>query len=249
MTFDRAGIAEKSNQATAMDDERTMESRQEEREDGSTDRLLYLSDGVFAIVITLLVLDLHVPHFDPTHPATTLAGALRGFLPLWPSLLGYVLSFVTVGIMWTNHCVLFRYIKRNDHLLTILNSALLLVIVFVPFATAVLAEYLPLPAPYPQAAVAVYTASSLVMAIAFNLLWRHASRDQRLLDPSVDPRMVQRVNDRYRFGPLIYAVCFGMSFVNVMVTLAIICGLTLLYALPYGKEAAAIEERLRRYRK
>ncbi len=215
-------------------------------EEKDNDRLLYLSDGVFAIVITLLILEIKVPH-PHVEQNIPLWKALRGFLPIWPSLFGYVLSFVTVGIMWMNHCVLFRYIKRNDHVLTILNSFLLLVVAFIPFATAVLAEYLPLPAPYPQAAVLIYSGTNVLMAIAFNLVWRHASRDNHLLDTTLDPRLFEFVTKRYRFGPLIYLICFGLSFLNVALTLTAITFLALLYALPYGDEARAIRARLQRF--
>lgn len=220
---------------------------EEASKEGSTDRLLFLSDGVFAIAITLLVLEIKVPHVSEAHHAHTLLQALQGFLPLWPSLLGFVLSFVSVGVMWANHCVLYCYIKKNDHLLTILNSTLLLVIAFIPFVTAVLADYLALPAPYPQAALVIYTGTQLLMAIAFNLLWRYASYNNHLLNPSQDPRLFEHVTKRYRFGPVIYLVCAALAFVSVPATIALITLLTLLYALPYGKDAQAIKQRLSRH--
>lgn len=139
--------------------ERRFETEEERVEESNNDRLLYLSDGVFAIVITLLILELKVP-VPTAKPGLTLWDALRGFLPLWPSLFGYVLSFVTVGIMWANHCVLFRYIQRSDHLLTVLNSFLLLFVAFIPLATAVLARYLTLPAPLPQKGTLFYVGTS-----------------------------------------------------------------------------------------
>jgi len=226
-------------------------------EENSTDRLLTLSDGVFAVAITLLVLDIKVPHpsavsdgvTTPTgHAATTLLAVFAAFLPVWPALAGYVLSFVTIGIMWTNHCVLFRYIKRNDSLLTAANSLLLLIVAFVPFVTAVLSEYLVLPAPYPQAATLIYAGTNCLMAVAFNLLWNHAARDYQLLDRSLDPRLFDHVTKRYRYGPLIYAICFVLGFVNVPLTLSVIALLAIYFALPYGEEERAIAERVRRWK-
>jgi uncharacterized membrane protein len=149
--------------------------------------------------------------------------------------------------MWANHCVLFRYIKRNDHLLTVLNSFLLLVVAFVPFTTAVLARYLPLPAPFPQAATLIYAGTNVFMAVAFNALWRHASYRNRLLDATLDPRLFERVHKRYRLGPLIYLACFALGFVSVPLTLGVIALLALVYALPYGEEGRAIEERVARF--
>ncbi|MBC8142731.1 MAG: DUF1211 domain-containing protein [Armatimonadetes bacterium] len=213
-------------------------------EEKNNDRLLVLSDGVFAIVVTLLALAIKVP---PVSVApVTLWGAFMAFGAVLPSLLGFVLSFVTVGIMWANHCVLFSYIKKNDHALTVWNTILLLVVTLMPFVTDVLAQYLSLPAPYPQVGMVVYCGVSLLMALAFNLLWRHASHENRLLDPAVDPRLVERVHQRYRFGPLVYLVCFALTFWSVPFALGMVTLLALMFALPYGDEARAIEERLAR---
>ncbi len=126
-----------------------LEAEETAVEGSNNERLLYLSDGVSAIVITLLILEIKVLR-PVEQPGQTLWDVLRHFGAIWPSLFGYVLSFVTVGIMWANHCVLFRYIRRNDHLLTVLSSLLLLVVAFIPFATAVLADYLTHPAPYAE---------------------------------------------------------------------------------------------------
>ena len=78
---------------------------------------------------------------------------------------------------------------------------------------------------------------------AFNALWRHASHKNRLLDPSLDPRLIARVHQRYRFGPHIYVGCFLFAFVSVPLALGGVAFLALLFALPYGDEAKAIEER------
>jgi hypothetical protein len=100
-----------------------------------TGRLEAFSDGVFAIAITLLVLEIAVPHVE--HDAS-LTNAL---LDLWPSYFGYAVSFITIGVMWINHHHMFKDIERVDHGLLALNLLLLICISFVPFPTAVLAEY------------------------------------------------------------------------------------------------------------
>ena|SRR5437870_9710499 len=84
----------------------------------NTTRVEAFSDGVFAIAITLLVLEIHVPAPDATQHGRTLLTALR---QLWPSYLGYVLSFVTIGIMWANHHTIFRYVRRADRYFVLIN--------------------------------------------------------------------------------------------------------------------------------
>ena len=101
----------------------------------TTSRLEAFSDGVFAIAITLLILEVKVPH------AGTGESLRTALLRLWPSYLGYVISFVTLGIMWTNHHAMFTYIRRTDRYFLIVHVFFLMCISFLPFPTAVLAEY------------------------------------------------------------------------------------------------------------
>src|SRR5919108_1729971 len=103
--------------------------------ENDTARLEAFSDGVFAIAITLLVLEIRLPEGE---------GPLWNVLgELWPSYLAYVLSFVTIGIMWANHHAIFRLIARASHGLIVANLFLLMTIAFLPFPTGVLAEHLP----------------------------------------------------------------------------------------------------------
>ena len=111
------------------------ESRQKE-----TSRVEAFSDGVFGIALTLLILDIQLPH-----ESAPLAGNRELFaalLKLWPTFLAFVLSFGTVLTMWVNHHELFRHAFRVDRRLLITNGFLLLAVTFVPFPTAVLADYL-----------------------------------------------------------------------------------------------------------
>ncbi len=115
-------------------------------EEKETNRLEAFSDGVFAVAITLLVLNIKIPGIDlppgKLPLGTDLWHALRDE---WPMLAAYVTSFATIGIMWLNHHRLFVYIKRINTVLVLLNLLLLLFIVFVPVPTALLAEYVVLP--------------------------------------------------------------------------------------------------------
>ncbi len=173
-------------------------------EDKETGRLEAFSDGVFAVAITLLVLNIHLP--DALKDDNFLRSAL---FAQWPTFAAFVTSFATIGIMWINHHRLFTHIKRVDTPLMLLNLLLLMMIVFVPFPTALLAEYTVQPDQH--LAAFLYCGTFIVLATCFNLLWRYASYKNRLLDKKADPEAVQAITRQYRFGPLFYLVAFLLS--------------------------------------
>jgi uncharacterized membrane protein len=149
-----------------------MMAPQDEKETG---RIEAFSDGVFAIAITLLVLEIKVP----THSTVEASGLASALLSLYPSYLAFLTSFATILVMWVNHHRIFSLVRRSDHAFLYWNGLLLLFVTFVPFPTAVLAEYLL----HSEAKVAagVYAGTFLAIAIAFAGLWRHASQSGRLL--------------------------------------------------------------------
>jgi uncharacterized membrane protein len=203
----------------------------EARHQSDTARLEAFSDGVFAIAITLLVLEIQVPSPAATEQGRTLLPALRW---LWPSYLGYVLSFVTIGIMWANHHSMFRYIRRSDRYFALINVVFLMCISFLPFPTAVLAQYLPQPTGR-TVAVAGYSATLVVIALAYNAVWWYAVAGDRLLGADADRDAVRTISRRYLAGPLSYGVSFGLAFVNVWASLGVHALLAAFYLLPEHK--------------
>jgi len=183
---------------------------------------------VFAIAITILVLEIKVPSPAETAAAGGLFAALRG---LWPSYLGYVISFVTLGIMWANHHSIFVYVRRCDRYFLLIHVFFLMCISFLPFPTAVLARNLPDPATR-QTAVAAYSATLVVIALAYNAVWWYAVAGRRLLDPNADPVAVRTISKRYAMGPFSYGLSFALAFVNVWASLAVHGMLALMYLLP-----------------
>lgn len=180
------------------------------RAEKETGRIEAFSDGVFAIAMTLLVLDLKVPRPSELPPAGGLSAAL---LAQWPTFLAYLNSFATILVMWVNHHVLFGHIKRTDQVFLFLNGLLLLFVTFVPYPTALLAAYFERPeAPL---AAALYAATFVVIAVAYNLLWWHASAGHRLLDRHVDPAWVRGITRQYWLGPPLYALAFVLAFISV----------------------------------
>jgi uncharacterized membrane protein len=195
-----------------------------------TGRLEAFSDGVFAVAITLLVLNIQVPPhtlLDNNH----VLGMLR---EQWPTYLAFLTSFATIGIMWVNHHRLFTHIKRADNTLLLLNLLLLLIIVFIPFPTALLAQYQAQYSTIPNepAAAAIYSGTNVMLAICFNVLWRYASYRNRLLSKDADTRAVMAISRQYSFGPLLYLIAFGLVWVYEPASVIFILILALFFALP-----------------
>ena len=151
-----------------------------------TTRVEAFSDGVFAIAITLLILEIKVPSPGSGELSAQL-------LRQWPSYVSYLISFAFIGIMWMNHHRLFTHIERCDDLLLIFNLLLLLGITTVPFPTSVLAAHLGRPGQ--RTAALLFNATYFVIAVFFNLLWRYAaSRPRHLLPTDVDIASVERIS-------------------------------------------------------
>lgn len=191
-----------------------------------TARVEAFSDGVFSIAITLLVLELRVPSAgDLTSRGLSLGEAL---LRQWPSFLGYVTSFATILVMWVNHHRLFTLIRRTSSLFLYLNGLLLLAVAFVPFPTAVLAAHLEDAGS--RTAAAVYAGTFFAIAIFYNLLWRYASADNRLLGRSIRESDRDRITRRYRIGPTAYLIAFLLAFVSVPASVGLCAALALYFA-------------------
>lgn len=188
-----------------------------------TARVEAFSDGVFAIAITLLILELKIPTPSSTRLAVALARQ-------WPSYISFVISFAFIGIMWINHHRLFNHIKRCDNTLLVLNLLLLFGVTAVPFPTAVLAAHLG--HPDQKTAAALFNGAYVVIAIFFNLLWRYASG--HLLGPGADRTEAERITRQYAFGPVVYLICLLLVWVSVAASLILNGLLACFFALPPG---------------
>jgi uncharacterized membrane protein len=201
-------------------------------EDKETNRLEAFSDGVFAVAITLLVLNI-----KPLSDEVLKDGGLVFWQELGrqlPMLLAFVTSFATIGIMWINHHRLFTYIKRSDTGLLLFNLLLLLVIVFIPYPTALVAQQYSLN-PEKHDAALLYSLTNVILAICFNLLWRYASYHNRLLGKDVDTRAVVAISRQYLGGPLLYLIAFGLAFISVPASIIFLLLLALFFAVPPRK--------------
>jgi uncharacterized membrane protein len=176
-------------------------------------RVEAFSDGVFAIAITLLILEIKVPEVGKGGDLWRALGAQ------WPSYAAYVVSFLVIGIMWVNHHQLFSYVARVDRTLMFLNLLVLMVVAAVPWPTAMLAAYLR-EGDASHVAAAVYSLVMVAMAFTFQALWWHLTRTGHLFDARVDVPAARATRARFALGSLAYPVALGLSFVSAPLTLA-----------------------------
>jgi uncharacterized membrane protein len=155
-----------------------------------TGRLEAFSDGVFAITITLLILEIRPPTDNGT--------LLHGLLALWPSYLAYALTFLFIGQVWANHHVMFDHIRAADRVVLLLNTLLLMIVAFLPFATSVLAGALRT-GHGQRTAVVFYAVAFDLTALTFNAVWQYACR-HRMLSAALDRAGAKAINRRFQLA-------------------------------------------------
>jgi uncharacterized membrane protein len=190
-----------------------------------TARIEAFSDGVFAIAITLLVLELKVPHLGEETSGSALLHAL---LKQWPSYIGFLLSFLTILIMWINHHGLFNLVRKSDARFMFANGFLLLMVTATPFPTALMAEYLRTPAA--NIACAIYSGFYVVISLAYNVLWYAATHGKHLLAPEVSEEQIARTRHSYQFGFAAYLIATLGSLINGYLGLGICAALWLYWS-------------------
>jgi uncharacterized membrane protein len=191
-----------------------------------TSRIETFSDAVLAIAITLLVLEIKVPQLENEKASLT-----EALLKLWPSFGGYITSFLVIGIIWINHHQMYKLIERTNHTFLALNVLFLMVVSFLPFPTALLAEYLRAGREQ-QVATIFYIASMLAVMIVYDIVWRYASYKYRLINRDLSPRFLKSIRRKYNFGNLLYLLAFILSFINYQVSLGLIVFLALYFLSP-----------------
>ncbi len=194
-----------------------------------TARIEAFSDGVMAIAITLLVLDLRVPEVAEVKP-----GSLLEVLGVrWPSYVAYLASFLSIGVIWLNHHALIDAIARFDRRLQWLNLTLLLGVATLPFPTALMAEFVAHNAVDPadaRIATALYGALALVMALPWTFIWRHLRDRPDLLEPGYDAAFAAAALRRNVWGPIIYAAAIAVALVSPIVALALYVAIVVFFA-------------------
>jgi uncharacterized membrane protein len=179
----------------------------------SLERLAALSDGVFAVAMTLLVLDLHVPLSAAVHDER---GLWRALAALAPSLVTYFMSFLTLGIFWVGQQTQISQFARGDRDLAWIHLGFLLVVSLVPFSTALLSAFIGY-----RLALVVYWANILLLGVLLFASWRYAERT-RLVHDTVTPEMRRAVERRIFVAQALYAFGAALCVVSTYASIAVI---------------------------
>jgi len=185
----------------------------------TTNRLEAFSDGVFAIAITLLVLELNVPEGE--HLWEQLKDE-------WPSFAAFFVSFWVIGIIWVNHHGVLDHLARADRGVLYLNLLLLFTVVFIPFPTALLADHLKSGEDEKVAAI-VYSGAFIAMSLAYGALWTYITKRKQLLGVELTDEQIRRTSVRFQIGTPFYVVQLAFAFISPAVVLVLNAALALYY--------------------
>jgi uncharacterized membrane protein len=183
------------------------------------------SDGVFAIAITLLIIEVRVPDSKSGELARDLANQ-------WPSYAAYLVSFVIIGIIWVNHHDIFERITTVDRPLLFLNLLLLLTVAFLPFPTALLGQYIR-QGDNAHIAAAVYGANMMLIGLAFIAVWTYLARVPSLLEPEMGADGARRARRAAVIGPVVYGLSIPLAFVSPVACLIVYAAMALYFAIAF----------------
>ncbi len=184
-------------------------------------RIETLVDGVFAIAMTILVLDLRIPPIsNPTDLVPTLIG-------MWPRFLTYAVSFVLLGAYWIAHHSQYRFIERADRIMLLLNIVFLMMVALIPFAASLMGDY-----PDRQVSAVFYGVLVGLIGIVGTIHWWYVTRDRRFIVPDVDLAFVAIVRRRIAMTPVLALLAIGLSFLSTYASLAVYVLLPTSYLLP-----------------
>ncbi len=186
----------------------------------TTQRLTAFSDAVLAIAITLLVLGLEIPSVHKV-PERELADYLRAAIP---SILGYITSFLLVGMYWLQHFVIFHYVAHTNRVLIALNGLFLLCVTFIPFPTGLQAAYWG-----DMLAGVLYGGAHVLCGCSLLMLWLYAARGQRLIAPEISAEVVSSMTRRICVAPLLSIVAVAGSFLDPLLGKAIFLTIPVCY--------------------
>jgi uncharacterized membrane protein len=197
----------------------------------SKGRLEAFSDGVFAIAITLLVLDIAVPASAEKH-------LLRSFIDEWPTYVAYVVSFSTIGAMWLGHNAITEYLDHADGTFVRLNLLFLLFVSFLPFPTRLFADFIERDSPE-RVAVTIYGISLLLTATLLLVLWRYARR-AGLVRPDADDQEIQLLTQRLTPGLAAYLILIVAGLFVPIVAVIGYFAIAIFYIIPFREVRPAL---------
>jgi uncharacterized membrane protein len=187
-------------------------------------RMNAMSDGVFAIVITLMVFDIKIPKIAPELAATELPQALMAMMPQFASLL---LSFTILGIYWIGHNNVFQHVLRHNRLMLWLNILFLLTVALIPFPVNLLINYGDV-----QISVVLYALNLMIGGVLLDLIWAYATYNLNLMCDSVQPALIRSFHIRILTGPGLYLLAIGVSFVSLLAAKILFAVAIIYYLVP-----------------
>jgi uncharacterized membrane protein len=168
----------------------------------------------------LLVLEIKVPEV----PADELTRELYGAVP---KIVSHIVSFVVLGIYWVGHHNMFQHIKRHDRTLLWLNILFLLSVASMAYPTGLIVQY-----PDQRSAIILYGVTLIIGGVVLDLIWRHATKDHRLVSETMQPSFISAVNRRILVAPLFYLLAIALSFISVLLSYLIIVAVIFYYIFP-----------------
>lgn len=189
-------------------------------------RIESLADGLFATVMTILVLSLVVPTITGPNAEATLEADLYGLLP---DFFAYIITFIFLGVLWISHQTMLSHIEVVDLKVLWINILLLLAIALSPFSTALLGRY-----PMQSAAVFTYGVNALAISVLFNILWFYP-RLRRLTHEEPNPEIITKRSRIALVGPTVYGTAVVFSFLAPTVSLGLYVFVTVFYLLFGGR--------------
>jgi uncharacterized membrane protein len=187
-------------------------------------RIEALSDGIFATVMTVLVLSLSVPVISGASRSSEL---MTDLVSLLPNIAGYIDSFVVIGVYWVGHHALFHFVRRTNRPLLWLNMMFLLSVGFIPFSTALIGRY-----PFLQIPVMIYGGNLIAAGLALYTTSWYCMKNRRMVDKDLSEHVVKLGARRILVGPLVYVVAILLSYVDTRISLALYAITPIYYILP-----------------
>lgn len=184
-------------------------------------RLETLEDGVFAIVMTLLIFDIKLPNLDNHNLAKEL-------LFIWPNVITFIGTFLLLGVFWFGHRAALNLVKHADHIYHWLNLILLMFVAMIPFSASVIARH------YKEhLAILIYGSNLIAISMTMFMQWIYATHNHRLVEKELPESIIYFALIRTIFSPIAYTIAILAGFVSVNISLAIFTLIPILYILPF----------------
>lgn len=198
----------------------------------STARIEALSDNIFAVAMTLLVLDIKVPAHG------TDSDLWPSIAPLWHHMRTFAVSFFIVGLYWVLHHHVFSSIRRSDRPLQWINLVFMLFVVVTPFSTGLLGAF-----DDSRTAIAVYGLNIILLGLSLQAIWWYATRNHRLVSPTLPPRLIRLETARILIMPAVCVLAIAVSFLDTAASIGLYLLAPLLYLWPGSKTIRSKSER------